>query len=122
MQCHNYTILTCWKLLLNTVKNADECDASKADSSSTACNIISSGNLFASLNQIRIMNVKRLFGIILTVLGISALIYTAIVFMNASGGSKQVKSLIVYGVLGAIFFFTGIGLIKGTSDDARPPV
>ena len=68
------------------------------------------------------MNVKRLFGIILTVLGIAGLIYTAVVFMNASGGSRQVKSLIVYGVLGAIFFFTGIGLIKGTSDDARPPM
>ena len=67
------------------------------------------------------MNVKRLFGIILTVLGIAGLIYTAIVFMNASGG-RQIKSLVVYGVLGAIFFFTGIGLIKGTSDDARPPL
>ena len=68
------------------------------------------------------MNVKRLFGIILTVLGIAGLIYTAVVFMNAGGGKQQIKSLIVYGVLGAIFFFTGIGLIKGTSDDARPPV
>lgn len=98
------------------------CDASKADSSANAGNIISSGSLFVSLNQTRVMNVKRLFGIILTVLGIAGLIYTAVVFMNASGGSRQVKSLIVYGVLGAIFFFTGIGLIKGTSDDARPPM
>ena len=94
----------------------------KADRSAYAGNIISSGNLFVSFNQTRIMNVKRLFGIILTVLGIAGLIYTAIVFMNAGGGSKQIKSLVVYGVLGAIFFFTGIGLIKGTSDDARPPM
>lgn len=68
------------------------------------------------------MNVKRLFGIILTVLGIAGLIYAAALFMNGGSGSNQVKSLIVYGVLGAIFFFTGIGLIKGTQDDARPPV
>ena len=68
------------------------------------------------------MNVKRLFGIILTVLGIAGLIYAAVLFMNGGSGSGQVKSLIVYGVLGAIFFFTGIGLIKGTQDDARPPV
>jgi uncharacterized membrane protein len=68
------------------------------------------------------MNVKRLFGIILTVLGIAGLIYTAIVFMDANGGGRQVKSLIVYGLLGAIFFFTGIGLIKNTRDDARPPI
>jgi len=29
---------------------------------------------------------------------------------------------VVYGILGAIFFFTGIGLIRATKDDARPPV
>ena len=67
------------------------------------------------------MNVKRLFGIILTILGIAGLIYAAVLFLNGSSGGKQIKSLIVYGVLGAIFFFTGIGLIKGTQDDARPP-
>ena len=68
------------------------------------------------------MNVKRLFGIILTILGIVGLIYAAVLFMNGGSGSRQVKSLIVYGLLGAVFFFTGIGLIKGTQDDARPPV
>lgn len=68
------------------------------------------------------MNVKRLFGMILTVLGIAGLIYAAVLFMDTSGTGRQIKSLIVYGVLGAIFFFTGIGLIKGTRDDARPPV
>jgi uncharacterized membrane protein len=68
------------------------------------------------------MNVKRLFGIILTVFGIAGLIYAAILFMDTSGSGRQIKSLIVYGLLGAIFFFTGIGLIKGTRDDARPPV
>ena len=65
------------------------------------------------------MNVKRLFGVILTLLGIGGLIYAAVLFMDGGG---QVKSLAVYGILGAIFFFTGIGLIKGTRDDARPPV
>jgi len=68
------------------------------------------------------MNVKRTFGIILTILGIAGLIYCAVVFMNTSGTGRQIKSLIVYGALGAIFFFTGISLIRGTRDDARPPV
>jgi len=68
------------------------------------------------------MNLKRTFGVILTVLGIAGLIYAAIVFVNAHGSDRQVKVLIVYGLLGAIFFFTGIGLIRSTSDDARPPV
>ena len=70
------------------------------------------------------MNVKRTFGIILTILGIAGLIYCAVVFMDATGKStaRQVKILVVYGLLGAIFFFTGVGLIRGTRDDARPPV
>lgn len=68
------------------------------------------------------MNVKRTFGIILTILGIVGLIYTAALFMKATGTETQVKTLIVWGVLGAIFFFTGIGLVKATKDDARPPV
>ena len=61
-------------------------------------------------------------GIILTVLGIAGLIYFATLFMNAKGTEGQVKTLLVYGGLGAIFFFTGIGLIRTTKDDARPPV
>jgi len=68
------------------------------------------------------MNVKRTFGIILTLLGIGGLIYAAIVFMDAKGTAQQIKTLVVYGLLGAIFFFTGIGLIKGTQDDTRPPI
>lgn len=68
------------------------------------------------------MNLKRVFGVILTVLGIVGLIYAAIVFINGGAATKQVKSLIVYGVLGAVFFFTGIGLIRDTRDDARPPL
>jgi uncharacterized membrane protein len=68
------------------------------------------------------MNVKRVFGIILTVLGIAALIYFATLFINAKSTEREVKILIVYGVLGAIFFFTGISLIRTTRDDARPPV
>ncbi len=67
------------------------------------------------------MNVKRLFGVVLTVLGIAGLIYAAIIFMN-SKGTGGIKSLAVYAILGAVFFFTGISLVKGTKDDARPPV
>lgn len=68
------------------------------------------------------MNVKRTFGIILTVLGIAALIYFATLFINTNNAQREIKILIVYGLLGAIFFFTGIGLIRNTRDDARPPI
>ena len=69
-----------------------------------------------------VMNVKRTFGIILTVLGIAALIYFASLFIKANGTERQIKILVVYGLLGAIFFFTGISLIRNTRDDARPPI
>lgn len=68
------------------------------------------------------MNVKRLFGVILTILGIAGLIYAAVIFMNSEGAGRQIKTLVVYGLLGAIFFFTGIGLIRTTADDARSAV
>lgn len=68
------------------------------------------------------MNLKRIFGVILTVLGIAGLIYAAVVFMGAEGTQNQIKTLLVYGILGAVFFFTGIGLIRNTQDDARPPI
>jgi len=48
----------------------------------------------------------------LTLLGIGGLIYAAVLFGNGTGTTKQ---LIVYAVLGAIFFFSGIGLIRNTS-------
>ncbi len=64
------------------------------------------------------MNMKRLFGFVLTVLGIFGLIYAAVIFANTSGGERDIKSLIIYGVLGAIFFMSGIGLVKNTKDEA----
>lgn len=68
------------------------------------------------------MNLKRVFGVILTVLGIAGLIYAAMLFMDGEGTGKQIKALAVYGILGSIFFFTGIGLIRGTHDESQPPV
>ncbi len=62
------------------------------------------------------MNLKRTFGTILTVLGIIGLIYAAVGFVQNSEGPK---SLIVFGVLGIIFFFTGIGLVRNTTDQAK---
>lgn len=63
------------------------------------------------------MNVKRIFGTILTVLGIIALIYAAILFVNGAGSSNT-KALITYGILGIIFFSSGIGLIRTTKDES----
>jgi uncharacterized membrane protein len=64
------------------------------------------------------MNIKRIFGSILTVLGILGLIYAAYTFINTSGETRDVKSLAVYGILGLIFFISGIGLVKNTKDQS----
>jgi hypothetical protein len=64
------------------------------------------------------MNMKRIFGGILTLLGIGGLIYTAVVFTNTSGSERDVKSLIIYGILGAVFFISGISLVKTTKDES----
>ncbi len=60
------------------------------------------------------MNVKRIFGTILTILGIIGLIYTAINFVQQSSLARE---LIVWGILGIVFFVSGIGLIKTTKDE-----
>ena len=64
------------------------------------------------------MNIKRIFGSLLTVLGIAGLIYTAVIFTGTSGSERDVKSLIIYGVLGAVFFVSGISLIRTTKDES----
>ena len=56
------------------------------------------------------MNTKSLFGVILTLLGLAGLIYGGIDFTK--GGVAQAS--FVYLVLGGIFFFAGISLIRGT--------
>ncbi len=64
------------------------------------------------------MNLKRVFGAILTVLGIGGLIYAAVLFVNSSGAGRDIKSLIIFGILGLIFFVSGIGLIRTTKDES----
>jgi hypothetical protein len=61
---------------------------------------------------------KRIFGGLLTLLGIGGLIYTAVVFTDTSGSEKDIKSLIIYGVLGVIFFVSGISLVRTTKDES----
>ena len=64
------------------------------------------------------MNIKRIFGAILTLLGIGGLIYTAILFVNTSGGVRDIKGLIIYGILGLLFFISGISLVRSTKDES----
>ena len=64
------------------------------------------------------MNIKRIFGALLTLLGICGLIYAGICFSNASGNTRDIKSLIIFGVLGVTFFIAGISLVRTTKDES----
>lgn len=57
------------------------------------------------------MNLKRIFGALLTCLGIGGLIYAAVMFMN---DSTAYKPLLVFGILGLGFFIACISLIRTT--------
>ena len=59
------------------------------------------------------MNVKRIFGTILTVLGIGGLIYTGAMVVQQTGG---IRELVVVGAIGLIFFLSGISLVRNTRD------
>jgi uncharacterized membrane protein len=65
------------------------------------------------------MNEKRIFGAILTLLGIGGLIYAAVLFANTSGGNHDIRSLAIYGILGLVFFIAGIGLVRTTKDESK---
>ena len=64
------------------------------------------------------MNIKRIFGAILTILGIISLIYAAQSFMTASNNTTDIKTLIIFSVLGLIFFVSGISLVRTTKDES----
>jgi small-conductance mechanosensitive channel len=69
------------------------------------------------INKNRYME-KRILGIILSILGIAGLIIAAIDLINGGEGMKHIKSLAVFGILGAVFFFAGISLVRSTNDRA----
>ncbi|KAA5534510.1 hypothetical protein F0919_07770 [Taibaiella lutea] len=59
---------------------------------------------------------KRVLGIVLSLLGVIGLIMAGVRFLHGGGGNYNVKEIVLYGLLGAIFFFAGIGLIRSTKD------
>ncbi|HTB25631.1 MAG TPA: hypothetical protein VK711_09675 [Puia sp.] len=60
---------------------------------------------------------KRLFGFIITILGVTGLILAIynLVRVNAAP-NHSVISVAIYGIQGILFFFAGIGLIRNTQD------
>ena len=63
------------------------------------------------------MNIKRIFGALLTVLGIGGLIYAAVLFIILSSGTHAIKEVVIFTILGLIFFVSGISLIQTLKED-----
>jgi uncharacterized membrane protein len=61
---------------------------------------------------------KRVLGMILALVGVVGLILAGVNFINGGSNTHNIKQIILYGVLGAIFFFAGVGLIRNTRDKA----
>jgi len=64
------------------------------------------------------MNLKRIFGAVLTTIGIIILCYGAYLFINSTSAATGWKTITVSMLLGLVFFASGIGLIKGMKDQA----
>jgi hypothetical protein len=60
------------------------------------------------------MNIKKVFGAAITVLGTGGLICAAVLFINSRGGTHDIKAIAICSILGIIFFVAGIGLIRAT--------
>jgi hypothetical protein len=59
---------------------------------------------------------KRILGIILSLLGVAGLVYAAVSFVKGGTGTTNIKIMAAFGIVGAIFFFAGIGLVRNTND------
>jgi hypothetical protein len=61
---------------------------------------------------------KRTLGIILTLLGIVGLVLAGANFLKDGSNGYNIKQIVTFGILGAVFFFAGIRLIQNTRDKA----
>lgn len=60
---------------------------------------------------------KRLFGVIITILGITGLLLATYNIMQGNtANNHSITSVAIYGIQGVLFFFAGIGMIRNTRD------
>jgi hypothetical protein len=64
------------------------------------------------------MNLKRIFGAMLTLIGTAGLIYTAILFTGIASETREVFTVVIFGGVSLIFFIAGISLIRTTKDES----
>lgn len=64
------------------------------------------------------MNLKRIFGALLTLIGTAGLIYTAVLVSGFTNASNDVMTVAIFGIVSLIFFIAGISLIRTTKDES----
>jgi hypothetical protein len=64
------------------------------------------------------MNIKRIFGSLLIMLGTASIIYTALLFINNQGGDKNIRTISMYGIFGLLFFLSGLSFFRDTNDES----
>lgn len=69
------------------------------------------------LIKIKITMEKHLMGVVLTVIGAFGLLLSSFYLIHGkSSGDVSLAPVIIYGILGVLFFFAGIGLIRNSKD------
>jgi len=63
------------------------------------------------------MDIKRLFGVVLAVLGIGSFIYATVLFINLSESTHSFMEIVIYCILGLLLFISGISLMQKVRDD-----
>jgi hypothetical protein len=66
---------------------------------------------------VKLFFMERLLGIFLSILGVTGLILAVFNFMSVGRGTISILEISLYGVLGAIFFFGGISLVRDKRDE-----
>ena len=54
------------------------------------------------------MNQIKILGAVHTFMGTAALVYAAILLSYLSGGPNEIRAIIIYSILGILFFVSGI--------------
>ena len=70
-----------------------------------------------SLKFINITMEKRLFGALMSLLGVACLVLAIYYFIERSAGNNHpILSFAMFGIPGILFFFAGVGMIRSTRD------
>lgn len=74
-------------------------------------------SLFNS-GYVQIMNIRKIYGALLAMIGTAGLVYATVSLVNPTGLSN-IMVLVIYCILGLAFFIAGINLVRTIKDEQR---